>query len=789
MSTFYLDLEGGSDAADGTTFANRWKTFENGATAARIAPGDVVRVMASLDPVTMNVTGTIAEIDYVKKATYGISSSTNATPISVTTSASHPYATGDVIAITNHATNTAANGVWVITVTGANTFTLDGSVGNGTGGSSGNCYYCSAGAVKLSSAVTANIASYSSNRTAWTASANVTCAITSNAYKEPLYSDNIAIAAGFTTGKAAYKQISTLNLSGYQRISFWIRQSVGTIGAASDLTINLCSDTSGNTIVDTFNLPQIPATFCWQKITIDKGSALGSSIKSVRLTVNVDRGAQTFQIANILVCKAESDDDALTLDHFISFDSAGPWFPIHFILGDLVVLESQGDNGTTLASPSKAIRVGAAVSAGTLYKRIPIPVYATGASSSDLRQIMDSGSIGSPITFQGGWDRTAMSTRSGDTYIQCMNSYGAGLTIASRTDIVIDALNFCRFNYDIYATSGMRLDFKDCNFIGSQSYAIFASAEDFILSGTTYIYGGNYGLNGMVYLASCENLTIVSCNTGIDIVAQATTGSRAFTVSGTLEIYGMTTAGSTFSPMDCIINNYVAAYSVNLLYTGLGCNNLTINNINLHDGTTGLIGSAGNIVINGGIIEDLDGYGISTVGNLILNNVEFGSMVGEVNTALGVSLSKIYSQNHDDTPGNHKIWYSGLGLAGAETSVRHTASGIAWYMQPTTTECSERHPVQLKIVTGVLVETGNLVTVTAWMRRDDTGLTMRLICKGGQIAGVATDVSADMTAAANTWEQVSITFTPSETGVVEIYAQAFGGTTYTGYVDDVDVAQ
>jgi hypothetical protein len=46
-----------------------------------------------------------------------------------------------------------------------------------------------------------------------------------------------------------------------------------------------------------------------------------------------------------------------------------------------------------------------------------------------------------------------------------------------------------------------------------------------------------------------------------------------------------------------------------------------------------------------------------------------------------------------------------------------------------------------------------------------------------------------MTAAANTWEEVTITFTPSEAGFVEITAEAYGGTTYTGYVDDMTITQ
>jgi hypothetical protein len=68
-----------------------------------------------------------------------IVSSTNAGPIEVTVTA-HGYSTGDKVTIVSHAVNTAANGTWKITVTGANTFTLDGSTGNGVGGATGFVY-------------------------------------------------------------------------------------------------------------------------------------------------------------------------------------------------------------------------------------------------------------------------------------------------------------------------------------------------------------------------------------------------------------------------------------------------------------------------------------------------------------------------------------------------------------------------------------------------------------------------------------------------------------------------
>jgi len=66
-----------------------------------------------------------------------IVSSTNAGPIQVTSGAAHGLSTGDYVKIIGHLVNTAANGTWKITVNGANTFTLDGSTGNGVGVATG----------------------------------------------------------------------------------------------------------------------------------------------------------------------------------------------------------------------------------------------------------------------------------------------------------------------------------------------------------------------------------------------------------------------------------------------------------------------------------------------------------------------------------------------------------------------------------------------------------------------------------------------------------------------------
>lgn len=83
---------------------------------------------------------------YVKKtnAPKNIASSTNATPIVITTSSAHGFETGDIVVVDGHTINTAANNTnsnyaWAITKLSDTTFSLTGSVGNGVGGADGTC--------------------------------------------------------------------------------------------------------------------------------------------------------------------------------------------------------------------------------------------------------------------------------------------------------------------------------------------------------------------------------------------------------------------------------------------------------------------------------------------------------------------------------------------------------------------------------------------------------------------------------------------------------------------------
>ena len=604
MATFYLDYVNGNDSNNGSSWALAWKTITSGATAARIAPGDVIRIAKSPAPTSIG------------NATW--------TNLSKT-----------------------------VTLATAQTQTIE---------------LC---------------------ESAWTASANVT-ATASTARKEGYYSASLAIEDAFTTGKVAYKSFSALDLSSYQKISFWI-QNTATI-TANYLKVVLCSDTSGNTIVDTFYIPAIPSIYKWLPLTIARngGGNLGSFIRSIAVYADTDPGTIILYLDDFIACTT----DGLNLQSLISKNSAEQggmegWYGIQSIDGTTILLDNGINNG-----PDSGMGYSGTTETVTTYKRETIK---TALASSDyaVQEIQDSGTSGSNIEFQGGWN-TSTNQQDGETFFDGLNGSGYGLYLSLKSYTTLNYLNFCRYNYGVY---------------------YYDSSNNTIIT----LSNANNNYCGVYYYDSSNNTITTLSNANNN------------------DYYGVYYEKS--------YNNIIKSLS-----------------------------TSGNEV--SGIYND--------IGTNYLFNASIGETT-EIDGLFDFANSRIFSHNHDQTSGYYKIFTDG-GLIQSTTSVRHTASGIAWQLSPTSTNRSSSYPLNL-VIARIACSANNQVTVKAWFRRDNTGITGRLICKGKQIAGVDSDVYADMTAAANTWEELTINFTPTEAGVVEIEAQAWGGTSYSVYVDDMTISQ
>jgi hypothetical protein len=725
----------------------RWRTFTSGATTVRLLPGDTVRAMGSPSPINTGIDGTWTSRMFPSAKT--VTGATNTTPITITC-ASHGYVTGETVFITGVGGNSSANNVWEIVNTGVNTFTLVGSVGSGNYIANGTARAINNAVVRLASAVTQNIASTGPGRTAWISAggANVVTSLASIT-KEGLNGDAIQLQTAFTTGRAAYWATGSLNLSAYQQVSFWIRQTLGTIGAAGAIDLRLCSDTTGTTAVNIISIPNLAVINSWMPVTVDLGVPLGSSIQSIALYVNTDNGSQAFTFSNIIACKASSAADAITLTSLIGKNTADETFwGIQSINGTRLILD-----GSTENSLQTQLQRGYYGVSGTvpIWRRETIKLTPVATAGITSQVFQESGAEGSPITYTGGWNRVDMSTQTLETWMDGQN----GLCNCLSNGVTLSYVNVEKF-------AGVR---------------------------------ANFVLNIGTAVSFC-NFNIIAGNNCVSALSIGTQQSRnVYTlVHGCANFNNAITAVNALLGATKIFTGYLLSNSSNT-GSGVRLGGMTAGLCSLEGiAGAGLIanstqsGIAGHPVLIKNITTADNAFGISTDGPYLDFTLVDCLLSESSEFSFGANaITQAYSHNHDKTQGNHKIFMNG-GLISAATDQRYTATGSSWKMQPTSTALrASGYPVILSLAK-VACGANTLVTIKAWMRRDNAGLTMRLVCKGGQIAGVTSDVTSSVVAV-NAWEEETITFTPTETGVVEITAEAWGGTTFSGWVDDLTISQ
>lgn len=730
MSTFYLDIEAGNDASDGTSFANRWKTFTLGATAARIAPGDTIRVMAATDATDMS-----------QNATW-------------------------------------TKGSQTLTLTTAVTQTID---------------MC---------------------ETAWTASANVTTSTTSNS-PEGTNSAGNQFAGAFTTGLASFKATGTLDLSGYQQLSFWLYTTAAF--AASTLSLRLCSDVAGVTTVDTLAIPAITPTSQWIAITVDKGSALGSSIKSIALYADLDPATPTVYFDNIIACKASSAADALSLKSLVGKVQTLAWVASTTYAANVIRRPTEanrtgfaykvtaGGGGAAGGSePTWPQEIGLTVTDGALtwtcqqleelwqaicsisgttvklgrnlggsnpksnmngyagsteavaiYKRefIDMDIVGTAAAQTCTKAGTEAGG---DITYSGGWDRTNMSTRSGQTWLG-----RGGNTTAIANNILTASLGWNTID-GINCVNGsmnamMRATLKNCHVVSSR-----------------------YGFTGATNSAGTkfQNCAAVACWTGgfLDSVLGGVIG-EANCISSNSHAYG------------------VPGIAVLGFHTNSIINSVRYTNVDAKQCDYGIQTSGG-----GG--PEVYFYRLTTEGTRLTNsgmNVTddrsircYKCTIDSIGIGSGFfpPTCALFSQDDGAVAGTHLITQV-QGTIRSATDQRNTASGIAWKFQPSTTTYQSQYlPLELSIAK-VAVGANTLVTVTLYVRRDATNIKGRLRLKPGQINGISLGSSTDCNPSANTWTQYTLTFTPTEAGVVELHFQCWNTINATEHlwIDDIAISQ
>jgi hypothetical protein len=694
-ATLWANFNGADVTGDvvpfgGQSWADAWKTLTAGATAQRIAPGDIIRMAQSPIPVTL---GNATWTDKSKTVTLAQAK------------------TLDICL--------CENSNW----TGAN----DGTgavVGVATDGKQGS--YCQQ--VTMDSATQAN-----------------------------------KLQAYWATGD--------LTLADYQRISFWFKNSAA-VADATTWTITLCSDTAGATAVDTFVIQPIASINVWVPLTIARtgGGNLGGGglIKSIALNSGATAPTNSCNVLmdNFMACAT----DGLNLQSLISKNSAlqggtESWYGIQSISGVTVLL----DNGAaTKASAGRGYSTaGTTPQTVETFRRETIKTILGTAAATVVQQIMDVGTSGNNIQFQGGYD-VSNTQQTGETFFDGSNGYGYGIYFTTKNYLTLNHLGCFRYNYGLYGAGGSAYVTITSLFAANNGDGLITATNAYWI--ITAINANNNITSGITL--SGNDSQVATINDASNNLQRGLSSTERNLVIG--QIGNASNNGATGLYIDggaqgiyrigkCAAVNNNVQYAVVLAGTSF----TTIRSLSTTGNGTAAI------------------YAVSPRTYLENANLTEGTEIAGL-TAGANGL--VFSTNHDAGT-NHWLFTDGGTINSAATD-RAGGTGLMWKFIPGTTRTSW-YPLKLSIAKVACVAS-KAVTVKAYMKKDHaTNVFGQLVLSGGQLGMAVADVTADASSADTNWHEITLAdFTPVIAGVVEIEAWAWyvAGASNV-YVSDMTITQ
>jgi len=873
MTVYYVDFSGSAGSGNGSSFANRASLIKNISHGTLTAGTDEIRCKGN--PVTSLGTAKIINLgrDYPSYGSEYLSGSdlnyVNSTGETYWTD--DGWQTGDRIFILE---DTVAAATSQPSLAGIHTITIDSNYNNRvkidgytasstTSGSGGNLRYCAINSDIFelnTSNLTREIASMEFGRTAWTGVSGVTTSIdvhygnnSFSDYVSSLFSgsDKISVPTSQSVGKIAHYQLpSTLDLSGYQQLSFMCRvgtSSNGDISFSTPDTIRLCTDTGGNTSVHTasINIRNAGGTW-WIASVTDFGANMNSSIKSIALYREASQSSEvTYRFQNFIACKDSSSADSITHQSLVGLNDTIPiWYNVAFIKGDLVCVKGMDNyrgNKAGFYNGGWGVKWTKSGNSVDMYKVEPF--LPTGATSDS--QIMDEidSTTGSYtdnnfVTVSGGWNATDMSSKSGVTIIQG-NGRGTGIEAYNETKFELKDLFWHSFwqvrlyySYHIkitdcgiahlhntssmsmrtlWGTRGLKFNYLN----GFRSYLYFdyfSQASAAVASDFNFNYCG-FGAYGYVYFdmeanagthnyADHKNFLINNFDAS---PTQAYDVARFYDFD-LVQINEFKTQGGGRNATPSFYDTKKATFaSVNVT------SNFDIGSdteIRIDSFTHTLALDANNPTTSVGKLVGGYQYGIALDYS---GNKDFyiggGSLMGEVETEGSAiklngltktgygsvrkssSSSPVFWRNFNGTSGDQRSYYSAH-LITHDSSTVHTAGGKSLKAQVLSTSAS----ADTVPLGSIMVNGGTAVTISIYVYITGSNEQVTLSAKLAPWLGLSADqtVTADTSSGTsqNTWTQITKTFTPTAAGKIDIVLDLSNNSTSSVmFVDDFGVSQ
>jgi len=629
--------------------------------------------------------------------------------------------------------------------------------------------------------------------TAWTGAGDCTVARTAVATdgKEGSYCMKLTLDAAVQASiLQAYYDIYTHdttvhNLSAYQKISFWIKNSGAIV--ANNWIVNLCSDVAGATAVDSFLVPAIPSTSMWLPLTLTKvgGGNLGAAIKSIAIYsggTTTGMASNYIYVDDFIACTT----DGLNLQSLISKNSAEQggtegWYGIQSINGTAVLLDNdvscKGNAGRGYSTS------GTTPETVETFKRETIKTDLVASAAAPVHTVNDSGTLAlGNIQFQGGYDTTS-GEQTGETFFDGLNGFGYGIYLSDKSYTTLNYLNLIRYSYGIYYKgSGAKYNTITTlsNTNNNTNYGIYlGKAADSSRNNTitTLSNANNNGVTGVDFTSTYNNIITTlsnannnNTNYGVYFEAGAL-NNTIFTLSNANNngVTGVDFAGDKNTVVLLSNANSNAAYGV---YFNVGTNNIVRSLSTTGNTTGGVYCNAGSNYLNNALIAE--GTEITVANFSDYYNFRF------------------YSNNHDQDTTKNFI-YTDNGLISSVATDRVGGTGIMWKLAVTSSTRDSFYPLKLSIAKIACVSS-KLVTVKVYMKiTSTTDILGALVCPGRQLTGITVaDVKQNASTADTDWHELTITFTPTQAGVIEIEAWAWWVASTADesvYVEDMTITQ
>lgn len=470
MTVFYLDLEGGNDANDGTSFANRWKTFASGATAARIAPGDEIRVMASPTPTlldsstlwtrnSISVVMSGAKTAHIDQCESSWTAATNVTPSTTTAN---------------------KEGTNAVSLAVAAAFTT-GRIAHKTIASTDFSGYQQVSFwIKPSASVAAGVLEIRLCSDTGGTTAVDTLALPALPDSFRFYA--ITLNKGSALG-SAIQSVALYAASDPGTITIVLDNIIAckAVGSDDSLTLN-------SLIGKVHNTPWVGSTSYAQN---DK-----------RIPTTPNRNGLVYKVQNVGGGTSSGSEPTwpayiggTVVDNNITWvceDLEDTWYPIQSINGATIKIDT---NTNADADTGKGYPL--ATETVSTYKFQPINIGAPSSSTTQVNAVQDSGTVSSPIRFTGGWDRTNMSTQTWQTFIDCISGNGYGFYTNGKDYVSIENFGVCRANYGAGLASSIGI-----TLLNMHANACSTAGATHVLSSTgVEICGGNFSNNASGYTA------------------------------------------------------------------------------------------------------------------------------------------------------------------------------------------------------------------------------------------------------------------------------------------------